>query len=44
MTLEIQVLASDRQKNAVGLNRLMGSEPSPLNNWICNGNTNINKR
>jgi hypothetical protein len=31
MTLEIQVLASDRQKHAGGLSRLMGSEPSTLN-------------
>ena len=32
MTLEIQVLAWDRHKNVVGLNRLMGSQPSPLEN------------
>jgi len=30
MTLEIQVLAWDRHKNVVGLNQLMGSQPSPL--------------
>jgi hypothetical protein len=34
MTLEIQVLAWDRHKNVAGLNRLMGSQPSPLDNWI----------
>ena len=28
--LEIQVLACDRHKNVEGLNRLMGSQPSPL--------------
>jgi len=30
MTLEIQVLASDRHKNVAGLNRLMGSQPPLL--------------
>jgi hypothetical protein len=43
MTLEIQVLAWGRHKNVVGLNWLMGSQPSPLDNWILNGNTYINK-
>ena len=32
--LEIQVLAWDRHKNVTGLNRLMGSQPSPLDKWI----------
>jgi hypothetical protein len=41
--LEIQVLACDRHKNVVGLNRLMGFNPTPLENWISNGNTYINK-
>ena len=43
MTLEMQVLAWDRHKNMAGLNWLMGSQPSPLNNWISNSNTWINK-
>jgi hypothetical protein len=37
--LEIQVLGLDRHKNMVGLNWLMGSQHSPLDNWISNGNT-----
>ena len=41
MALEIQALACDRHKNVVGLNQLMGSQPSPLDNWISNGNTYI---
>ena len=44
MMLEIQVLAWDGHINVAGLNRLMGSQPSPLDNWISNGNTFINKR
>jgi hypothetical protein len=43
MTLEIQVLTWDRHRNVMGLNRLMGSQPAPLYNWIFNGNTFINK-
>ena len=39
MMLEIQVLAWDSYKFVVGLNRLMRSQPSPLDNWISNGNT-----
>jgi len=40
MTLEIdQVLAWERHKNVVALNRLMESQPFPLDNWISNGNT-----
>jgi hypothetical protein len=50
MTLEIQVLAWDRHKNVVELNRLnpsppfliAGSLPSILDNWISNGNTYVN--
>ena len=44
MTLEIQVMTWDRHKNVVGLNWLMGSHLSPLDNWISNGNAYINKR
>jgi len=43
MTLEIQVLVWDGHKNVAGLNRLLGSQPSPLDNWISNGKTYINK-
>jgi hypothetical protein len=32
--LEIYVLACDRHINVVVLNQLMGSQPSPLKNWI----------
>ena len=39
MTLEIQVLTWYRHKNVAGLNQLIGSKPSPLENWISNGNT-----
>ena len=42
--LEIHVLAWDRHSNVVELNRLMGSQPSLLDNWISNDNTYINKR
>jgi hypothetical protein len=44
MMLEIQVLAWDRHKDVAGLNRLMGSQPSPLDNWISNSNIYINKK
>jgi len=44
MTLEIQVFAWDRHKNGAGLNRLMGSQLSPLDNWIAYDHTYINKR
>jgi hypothetical protein len=37
--LEIRVLASDRHKNGARLNKLMGSQPSPLDNWMFNDNT-----
>jgi hypothetical protein len=43
MTLGTQVLAWDRRKNVVELNPLVGSQPPPLDNWISNGNTYINK-
>ena len=34
MTLEIQFLVWDRRKNVVGLNQLMGSQPSHLHNYL----------
>jgi hypothetical protein len=40
MMLEIQtVLACDRYKNVAGLNWLMGSQPSHLDNWISQRQT-----
>jgi hypothetical protein len=44
MTTEIQVLAWERHKNIVALIRLIGTYPSPLDNWISNSNTYINKQ
>jgi hypothetical protein len=44
MTLEIQLQSWDRHKNMGRLQWLMGPQPSPLDNWISNGNTYINKR
>jgi hypothetical protein len=44
MVLEIQVLAWDRHKKVAGLNQLMGTQISPIDNWISNGNTYINKQ
>ena len=35
--------AWDRHKNVARLNRLIGSQSSPLDNWISNGNKYINK-
>ena len=43
MKFEIQLLAWDKYKNVTVLNWLMASQPSPLDNWISNGNTYINK-
>jgi len=43
MTLEIQVLAWDRHKHVAGLNRLMGLQCSPFDNWISSGHTYISK-
>jgi len=34
--MKIQFLALDSYNNVVGLKRLMGSETSPLDNWISN--------
>ena len=42
--LGIKVLAWDMYKNVARLKRLMGSQPSLLDNWISNDNTYINKR
>jgi hypothetical protein len=39
MTLEIQTQAWDKHKHVVGLNRLMGSQPSRHHNRISNDNT-----
>ena len=36
MTLEFQVMAWDRHPNVSGLNWLMGSQPSALDNWMIN--------
>ena len=44
MALGIQVLAWDKHNNVVGLNQLMGSQPSLFYNWISNDNTDINKQ
>jgi hypothetical protein len=41
--LEIQVLVWDRCKNVAGIKELMGSQPSPLDNWNTNSNTYVNK-
>ena len=43
LPIEIQVLAWDRHKNMAGLNQLIGSQPSSLDNRISNGNMNIKK-
>jgi hypothetical protein len=40
---EIQVMTWDRHKNVTGLNLLIGSKLSPIDNWRSNGNTYINK-
>ena len=44
MTLKIQDLTWDRHKHVAGINRLIESQSSPLDNWISNGSTYINKR
>ena len=36
VTLKIQVSAWERHTKVEGLNRLMGQQPSPLDNWISN--------
>ena len=43
MRLEDHVQAGDRHKHVAGLNRLVGFQLSPLEKWISNGNTDINK-
>jgi hypothetical protein len=42
-TRKIQVQASDRHNNVVGLNRPMRFEPAPLDNRISNGHIYLNK-
>jgi hypothetical protein len=37
--LEIYILTWDRHKNGIGLNQLMESQHSPLDNLISNNNT-----
>jgi len=44
MTLNILVLAWDRHTNVAELNRLMRCQPFPLDSWIFNGFTYINKQ
>ena len=44
MALENQVLALDKHKKCGELNRLMGSIPLLLDEWVFNGNTDINVR
>ena len=36
--LEIQALSWESDKDVAELSLLMGSQPSPLDNWISNGN------
>jgi len=44
MSMEIKVLGLDRHKNVAGLNQLMGSQSSPVDNWISTSITDINKK
>ena len=44
MTLNIHILAWDRQKNVSGINRLMEYLTSPLDNCISNGNIYTNNK
>ena len=39
MVLEMQILDWNRHKNMAGLNRIMGTQPSHLDNLISKGNT-----
>jgi hypothetical protein len=41
VTSEIQVLVWDRHTNVVGLNWLMGSQPSPLDNLVSHSNAYV---
>jgi hypothetical protein len=43
MMLEIYFLAWNGHKNEAGLNHLVGSQPSNLDDWLSNGNCNNNK-
>ena len=42
--LEIQILAWDRHKHVAELSRVIDPNSLPLDNWISNDNTCINKR
>ena len=44
MTLESQVLPWDSHKNVAVLNKLIGSQPSSLDNWIFKGNAYANAK
>jgi hypothetical protein len=44
MVLETQVLAWDMQTNVAELNRLMGTSPPLLDNWLSSDNTDMNKQ
>jgi hypothetical protein len=44
MTLQIQVRVWYRHTHLVEINKLTGSKPSHLNNWISNGNSYINNQ
>ena len=44
MMFENPVEAWDRHKDVVGLNWLMGLQPSPLDPWISNDNSYKNER
>jgi hypothetical protein len=43
MMLETQVMAWNRHKSMAELNLLNRFQPSPFDNWISNGISNINK-
>jgi len=43
LALEIQILTQKRHQHVAGLIQLMGSQP-PLDNWIFNGNTDVQKQ
>jgi hypothetical protein len=44
MTLQIRVMTWEKHRNAAVLNRLMGPQASPLDNWISIGNINKRKK
>jgi hypothetical protein len=43
MGLEIHVPSWDRHNNMAEINRIMGSQVFPFDNWISIDNTDINK-